>query len=113
MLKLKDVCSCIRLLHPDLQQRVKPDTLKTYKQHLDPFLAYLSQKWELQQLSPEDVDLLIMEYRTEFDITRSQHSQLVAAVLCSTHQTSPSDFQGSTQRATFSRSHPTHYTVDL
>lgn len=80
MLKLKDVCSCIRLLHPDLQQRVKPDTLRTYKQHLDPFLAYLSQKWELQQLSPEDVDLLIMEYRTEFDITRSQHSQLVAAV---------------------------------
>lgn len=80
MLKLADVCSCIRSLHPDLQQRVKPDTLKTYKQHLDPFLAYLKQKWELQQLSPEDVDLLIMEYRTEFDITRSQHTQLVAAV---------------------------------
>ena len=80
MLKLSDVCSCIRLLHPDLKQRVKPDTLKTYKQHLDPFLAYLNQKWELQQLSSEDVDLLIMEYRTEFDITRSQHCQLVAAV---------------------------------
>ena len=80
MLKLVDVCSCIRQLHPDLQQRVRPDTLLKYKQQLDPFIAFLQQKWELHELSPEDVDLLVMEYRTEFELTRSQHTMLLAAV---------------------------------
>ena len=80
MLKLVDVCSCIRRLHPDLQQRVRPDTLLKYKQQLDPFIAFLQQRWELHELSPEDVDLLIMEFRTEFELTRSQHTLLLAAV---------------------------------
>ena len=70
----------MRRLHPDLQQRVRPDTLLKYKQQLDPFIAFLQQRWELHELSPEDVDLLIMEFRTEFELTRSQHVLLLAAV---------------------------------
>lgn len=80
MLKLVDVCSCMRRLHPDLQQRVRPDTLLKYKQQLDPFIAFLQQRWELRELSPEDVDLLIMEFRTEYELSRSQHTVLLAAV---------------------------------
>lgn len=80
MLKVADVCSCMRRLHPDLQNRVKESTLLGYKKHLDPFLAYLDQKCELQSLAAEDIDLLAMEYRTEFELTKSQHIQLCAAL---------------------------------
>ena len=80
MLNITDVCRCMRQLHPDLQGRVKENTLLVYKQHLDPFLAYVSQKWELQSISAADLDLLVMEYRTEQELTKSQHMQLCAAL---------------------------------
>ncbi|CAL1127775.1 unnamed protein product, partial [Cladocopium goreaui] len=60
--------------------RVKEETLLGYQKHLTPFLAFLQNRWELAVLSAEDVDLLMLEYRTEFDITRSQHTQLVASM---------------------------------
>jgi len=59
---------------------VKEETLLGYQKHLTPFLAFLQNRWELAVLSAEDVDLLMLEYRTEFDITRSQHTQLVASM---------------------------------
>ena len=75
MLKLIDVCRCMRQLHPDLQGRGKENTLLVYKKHLDPFLAYVSEKWELQCIAASDLDLLVME-----ELTKSQHMQLCAAL---------------------------------
>lgn len=80
LMKLADVCSCMRLLHPDLEHRVKNETLKVYKKHLDPFLNYLGNRWELLHIEPEDIDMLVMEFRTEHELTRSQHTQLLAAL---------------------------------
>lgn len=80
MFRLADVCSCIRGLHPDLRLRVRDDTFKGYQKHLSPFLTFLQNRWELAVLSSEDIDLLLLEYRTEFELTRSQQTQLVAAV---------------------------------
>eukprot|EP00438_Fugacium_kawagutii_P028962 Skav210523 [mRNA] locus=scaffold3045:172599:178253:+ [translate_table: standard] len=37
-------------------------------------------RWELTEVSSEDIDLLMLEYRTEFDISRSQHVQLLASM---------------------------------
>ena len=80
MVKLADICSCIKRLHPDLQQRVSPDTLRTYKEALDPFLMYLQNRYDITLEEPEDVDLLLLEFRTEFELTRSKHTMLVAAL---------------------------------
>lgn len=80
MWRLADACSCIRRLHPDLQHRVKPETLRSYEKHLEPFLAFLNSRWELSELSAQDIDLLIMEYRTELELSRSQHTLLLAAL---------------------------------
>ena len=79
MVKLTDICSCIRKLHPDLQNRVSPDTLHKYKEALDPFLLYLQNRYDVTVEDPEDVDLLLMEFRTEFELTRSKHTLLIAA----------------------------------
>lgn len=80
MVRLADICSCIKRLHPDLQQRVSPDTLRTYKEALDPFLMYLQNRFDVALEEPEDVDLLLLEFRTEFELTRSKHTLLVAAL---------------------------------
>ena len=80
MFSLASVCSCIRGLHPDLRQCVKPETLKVYQKHLTPFLNFLQNRWELAVLEANDIDLLMLEYSTEFDISRSQHVQLLASV---------------------------------
>lgn len=79
-MRVADVCSCIRRLHPDLGARVKKETLQNYKKALDPFLEYLNEKWELNVIEPADIDLLVMEYRSERELTRSQHIQLLAAL---------------------------------
>ncbi len=80
MVKLTDICSCIRKLHPDLQSRVSPETLHKYKEALDPFLMYLQNRFDVALEDPEDVDCLLQEFRTEFELTRSKHTLLVAAV---------------------------------
>ena len=80
MVRLADICSCIKRLHPDLQQRVSPDTLRAYKEALDPFLMYLQNRFDVALEEPEDVDLLLLEFRTEFELTRSKHTLLVAAL---------------------------------
>ena len=80
MVKLADICSCIKRLHPDLQQRVSQDTLRCYKEALDPFLMYLQNRFDIALEEPEDVDQLLLEFRTEFELTRSKHTLLVAAL---------------------------------
>ncbi|CAK8994609.1 Uncharacterized protein SCF082_LOCUS4000 [Durusdinium trenchii] len=67
-------------LHPDLAARVKKETLQTYRKALDPFLDYLNDKWELNSIEPADIDLLVLEYRSERELTRSQHTQLLASL---------------------------------
>ena len=74
------MCSCMRRLHPDLAARVKKETLQTYRKALDPFLDYLNDKWELNSIEPADIDLLVLEYRSERELTRSQHTQLLASL---------------------------------
>ncbi len=80
MYKLSEVCSCVKRLHADLQNRVKSDTLIRYKSALHPFLKFLGQVCELNELQGEDIYFWIMTYRDEAELSRSQHGLLVAAV---------------------------------
>ena len=79
-MRLSDICGCVRGLHPDLRHRVKEDTFLKYKNAVDVFTAYLSQQYDLILQTPEDLDHLLLEFRTENDLTRSQHITLVAAL---------------------------------
>ncbi len=76
---IAQVCSCVRRLHPDLKQRVRDDTLIKYQKSFDVFTEYLQKQYDLVLTCPEDLDLLLMEFRTEADLTKSQHMTLVAA----------------------------------
>ena len=80
MVNLRELLCCARRLHPDLQNRVKPGTLKRYKSAFDNFAscAQLSQHVSLE--TPEDLDLMVMEYRTETDLSKANHSLLLAAL---------------------------------
>lgn len=80
MVRLADVCACVRRLHPDLQARVSQDTLKKYKDAIDPFLMYLQTHLDPLLEEVEDLDQMLLEFRTEFDLSRSKHTLLVAAV---------------------------------
>eukprot|EP00434_Breviolum_minutum_P026310 symbB.v1.2.023253.t2/scaffold2112.1/size106475/3 len=73
------VCGCVRRLHPDLKQRVKEDTLIKYQKSFEMFTEYLQKQYDLVLTCPEDLDLLLMEFRTEADLTKAQHMTLVAA----------------------------------
>ena len=62
-----------------LKQRVKEDTLIKYQKSFDMFTEYLQKQYDLVLTCPEDLDLLLMEFRTEADLTKAQHMTLVAA----------------------------------
>lgn len=79
MVTLAQVCGCVKRLHPDLRQRVKDDTLIRYQKSFDVFTEYLQKQYDLVLTCPEDLDLLLMEFRTEADLTKAQHMTLVAA----------------------------------
>ena len=79
MLSLADVCSCVRRLHPDLRSRVSPETLNKYKIAMDEFVVYTQQRFDIVMQSPDDLDLLLLEFRTEAELTKSKHNLLVAA----------------------------------
>ena len=74
-----EVCSCMRRLHPDLRPRVSKDTLDKYSKAFENFLQYLHRQHDVTMAAAEDLDLMIMEYRTEMDLTKSQHVMIVAA----------------------------------
>ena len=76
---MAQVCGCIKRLHPDLKHRVKEDTLMKYQKSFEVFTEYLQKQYDLVLTSPEDLDLLMMEFRTEAELTKSQHMTLVAA----------------------------------
>ena len=76
---IAQVCGCVRRLHPDLKQRVKEDTLVKYQKSFEMFTEYLQKQYDLVLTCPEDLDLLLMEFRTEADLTKAQHMTLVAA----------------------------------
>ena len=76
---MAQVCGCIKRLHPDLKHRVKEDTLLKYQKSFEVFTEYLQKQYDLVLTTPEDLDLLLMEFRTEADLTKSQHMTLVAA----------------------------------
>ncbi len=80
MISLADVCSCVKRLHPDLRRRVNAETLIKYQKAVECFTTYLHRQPDLTVHSAEDLDFLIMEYRTEMDLTRSQHVLIVAAI---------------------------------
>ncbi len=80
MISLADVCSCVKRLHPDLRHRVNQETLIKYQKAVECFTTYLHRQPDLTIHSAEDLDFLIMEYRTEMDLTRSQHVLIVAAI---------------------------------
>lgn len=79
MVTMAQVCGCIKRLHPDLKHRVKEDTLLKYQKSFEVFTEYLQKQYDLVLTTPEDLDLLLMEFRTEADLTKSQHMTLVAA----------------------------------
>lgn len=78
-MNFSQVCSCVRRLHPDLRQRVRDDTLIKYQKSFEAFTEYLQKQYDLVLTSPEDLDLLLMEFRTEAELTRAQHISLVAS----------------------------------
>ena len=80
MISMADVCNCVRRLHPDLRHRVNNDTLIKYQKAVECFTMYLHRQPDLSLHAAEDLDLMIMEYRTEMDLTKAQHVTLVAAV---------------------------------
>lgn len=77
---LEAVCNCVKRLHPDLRHRVGSDTIKKYEKSLDSFTMYLHRQPDWTTFSSEDIDFLAMEFRTEMDLTKSQHIILVAAL---------------------------------
>ena len=79
MTSLRQVCDCFKRLHPDLKHRVRQDTLEKYQKAFESFTYYLLMQPDLILHTAEELDHLIMEYRTEADLTRSQHTLLVAA----------------------------------
>ena len=79
-MNLRELLCCARRLHPDLQSRVKPETLKRYKSAFDSFANYAQPKQHVSLETPEDLDLLVMEYRTENDLSKANHSLLLAAL---------------------------------
>ena len=50
-----------------------------YQKSFEVFTEYLQKQYDLVLTSPEDLDLLLMEFRTEADLTKSQLLTLVAA----------------------------------
>ena len=56
------------------------DTIKKYEKSLDSFTTYLHRQPDWSSFSSEDIDFLAMEFRTEMDLTKSQHITLVAAL---------------------------------
>lgn len=56
------------------------DTIKKYEKSLEVFTFYLHRQPEWSSFSSEDIDFLAMEFRTEMDLTKSQHITLVAAL---------------------------------
>ena len=80
MISVADVCNCVKRLHPDLRHRVTNDTLIKYQKAVECFTFYLHRQPDLSLHSAEDLDLMIMEFRTEMDLTKAQHVTLVAAV---------------------------------
>lgn len=79
MVSLAEVCSCVRRLHPDLRQRISQDTLMKYQKAFNEFIAFLQNQVDLSLTTPEDLDALLMDYRTEMDLSKSQHVLLVAS----------------------------------
>ena len=69
----------MRRLHPDLRQRVSSDTLLKYQKAFSAFIEFLQLQLDLDVLSSEDLDGLMMDYRTEMELTKSQHVMLVAS----------------------------------
>ena len=69
MVTLSEVCGCVKRLHPDLRLRVKDDTFLKYQKIFSSFTDYLQRQYDLVLTSPEDLDLLIIEFRTEADLT--------------------------------------------
>ena len=47
---------------------------------MDEFVAYLQQRFDLVMEQPEDLDHLLLEFRTEAELSKSRHNLLVAAV---------------------------------
>lgn len=47
---------------------------------MDEFVAYLQQRFDLVMEQPEDLDHLLLEFRTEAELSKSKHNILVAAV---------------------------------
>ncbi len=79
MVTLAEVCSCVRRMHADLRQRVNEDTLVNYQRAFTAFTDYLQRRYDVLLASAEDLDQLLMEYRTEAELSRSQHVVLVAS----------------------------------
>ncbi len=79
-MNLREILCCARRLHPDLQNRVKPETLKRYKSAFDSFASYAQLRQHVSLETPEDLDLMVMEYRTENDLSKANHSLLLAAL---------------------------------
>lgn len=50
-----------------------------YQKSFEACTHYLQKQYDLVLTSPEDLDLLMMEYRTEAELTRAQHITLVAS----------------------------------
>ena len=76
---LAEVCNCVRRMHADLRQRVNESTLVTYQRAFTSFTDYLQRRYDVLLTSAEDLDQLLMEYRTEAELSRAQHVLLVAS----------------------------------
>lgn len=80
MVSFRELCCCVRQLHPDLQHRVKPETLRKYQVAMQNFVSYAQLRGNLLLETPGDLDQLFMEYRTENDLPKAQHILLLAAL---------------------------------
>lgn len=108
-----DVCSCMRLLHPDLTQRVSADTLLKYQKRFSAFTDFLQTQLGLEVLASNDLDNLLMDYRTEMELTRFQLVMLVAsAEFFLPHMKSQLHLSRETLRGKAS-AEPTRHTVPL
>ena len=80
---LKRLTQAASSLHPDLQSRVKPNTLRQYHKACNKFVIFVTETCEKElnaELSAELLDKFIMDYGTEANLGRSKQGLLLSAV---------------------------------
>ena len=80
MIALSKLCCAPRRLHPDLESRVSALTVSRYRKAIQPFVQFLIESELFDITSEEQFDNAVGDFRDAANLSRTQHTCLVAAV---------------------------------